>query len=164
MSSGELMNSRMEADNVLYEMINFTVTLTGNTTDTLITCKADSNVQPYVEIGGVQPSTSGTGLLLLTDSGANFPTLDSNASPTVWGLLLTVRDADPLYTPTLEVLIKPSASTDTISLRGNATTGITVNNNVAFSISSAGIDLDAAAASFVWRMRVTYKRLLSVKG
>lgn len=159
--SSELIPTAIETERVHYQSIDFTVVISGNTNTTLISCKADCGIQPYVEIGGAQPSTSGTGLLLLTDAGANFPTLYSAADPAVWGLLVSVKDANPLYSPTLEILSKPSASTDTVSLRGTATTGVTASGNLALSVSSAGLDFDAAVATFKWRMRITYKRVLN---
>lgn len=155
-------NAGLERGKLLYDFIMVTATLSNTAaSDVNIKTASDDGSQAYAEIGAVQPSTSGTGLLLLTDSGANFPAFDSNADPTVWGMLITCKDADPTFTPIIEVKKKPSAATDTITLRGTSSTGITASKNIAFSISSAGIDLDAGAATYTWTFLVYYKRILN---
>jgi hypothetical protein len=159
----EFGNAGLQGGKIAYDTITATVTLS-NTAASDVNIKTASDVQgvqAYAEIGAVQPSTSGTGLLLLTDSGANFPTLDSNADPTVWGVLVTCKDADTTFNPIIQVLRKPSAATDTISLRGTSTTGVTASKNIAFSISSAGIDLDSGASTYSWTFLITYKRILN---
>lgn len=153
--------NRGQSDLARYATLDFQVKLNGNTNAALITCQCDVNsFVPYVEIGGVQPSTSGTGLLYLLDAGANFPTLDSNASPCVWAFLLMVGDADSTYIPVVEILRDTSSSTNTISPRGNSVSGVTLSNNIAFSISSLGLDLDNLITTYEFCLRVTYKRLI----
>lgn len=150
-----------QTDLARYASFEFQVKLLGNivSADRKVQCDVNSFV-PYIEIGGVQPSTSGTGLLYLQDAGANFPTLDSDASPAVWAFLLLVGDADPTFQPVVEILRDTSGSTNTIAARGNAFSGVTLSNNVSMAITSAGMNL-ALTVTYEFVLRVTYKRLIN---
>lgn len=143
------------------------VIIRGNTNDTLIAPVTNAGgVVAYVEIGGVQPSTSGTGLLYLQDADANFGALDSNADPSSIGLLVLCGDArTPVAVatgsapePVLEVLRKPSAATLTITNRGGSTNGVTTSKNLAFTISCAGLDFDSGVTNYEFLFRVVYAR------
>lgn len=156
----EYISSGLESGNRQKMVILPTIQLSGSTTPANVSCKSDTyDVVPYVEINGVQPSTSGTGLLYLQDSGATFPTLDSDADPAVWGLLILCRDADPNYPPIVEYLFAGGV-TNTMTRRGVSTTGVTVNKNLAFSFSSAGANL-SGNNTYNLQLRITYKRILS---
>ena len=146
------------------------VVIKGNTNDTLIKPKTnDRGIYAYVEIGGVQPSTSGTGSLLLLDADANFGTLNSNADPSTIGLLFLTGDAETpvatsvglIYEPVLEVLRKPSAATLTITNRGGSTNGVTTSRNLAFTISCAGLDFDSGVTDYEFLFRVNYARRIN---
>jgi hypothetical protein len=158
---GEFLSSGIELSNREKVVIYPTIQLVGSTTPANVYCKTDTvDIVAYVEINSVQPSTSGTGLLFLQDSGATFPTLDSDADPTVWGLLCLVRDADPLYPPIVEYLFAGGV-TNTMTRRGVSTTGVTLNRNLAFSFSSAGSNL-SGNNTYNLQLRITYKKLLGI--
>lgn len=153
-----------------YGELYFTTVIYGNTNDTLIVPRSDQpGIYAYAEIGGVQPSTSGTGLLYLQDADANFPALDSNADPSSFGILILAGDAAaPVAVglpaagyspqPVLQLLRGPAGVTATLSNRGGGTDGVTTSGNLAFSVSCAGADFDAAIAPFEFFWRVVYKR------
>ena len=156
-----------------YQEIFVQCVVKGNTNDTLIKVKTDfPGIYGYCEIGGVQPSTTGVGALLLQDADANFPAFDSNADPSSFGLLFLVGDAEtPVATsvglvvePQLQVIKKPSAATLTITNRGGSTNGVTTSKNLAFNISCAGVDFDAAIADFEFLFKVVYRRKLNAVG
>lgn len=158
--SFESYSSSIEEWNRKTGKIEFDVFLNGNTNVTLLKSSTSvTDVVSYVEINATQPSTGGSGLLYLQDSDANFPTLDSNADPTVWSLLALVKDADDKFLPTCEVIEQPSGVTTTVSRRGGGTDGVTSNKNLSFSFSSAGLDLDSAVTDYRFRLRITYKKL-----
>lgn len=160
--SFESSSSGIELEQRITRTICVKVILDGSATPTLVKCSSDTyDVVPYVAINGVQPSTSGTGLLFLQDAGANFPTLTSSVSPAVWGLLLLVKDANAYWEPTVEIYPSTTSGlTTTITLQGTGGTGVTALKNLAFSFSSAGATL-SAANQYVIQMRITYKCLAS---
>lgn len=155
--SYEFISTGLEAAQRKTRILNFKIVLTGSATPTLVTAFSDTtDVVPYLQINGVQPSTAGTGLLFLQDSGANFPALDSTTAPTVWGLLILCKDADKNFVPTFEFVVQPAGTVQTLTLRGVTNTGVTANLNIAASISSATTNL-TAAVTYTYQIRLTYK-------
>lgn len=135
------------------------ITLIGNTVATSVRCLSDTeDIIPYIQINGVQPSTTGAGLLFLQDSGANFPTLDSTTDPTIWGLLLMVRDANPLYRPYIRAIWEDPGIATVFTLCGASSTGVTASRNLAWSMSTAGADM-TTNTTFTFQLEIIYRCL-----
>lgn len=171
MSAPYQFNSGIADAIVQWQQVTFQVIINGNTNDTLIKPQTDApGIYAYCEIGGVQPSSAGTGLLFIQDTGTNYPAFDSNANPSSFGLLLLTGDAfDPSSTtvapsPSFELLRSPAGAVVTLSPNGDSTTGVTASNNLAFSCVCAGLDFDSAITSYEFLFRVNYKRAINQPG
>jgi len=163
MASPFLKSGPIETQNIQIRRIAVKVTLIGNTVKTSIYGNTDTpDTRAYVEINGVQPSTSGTGALFLEDAGATFGTLDSDAAPSTIGILLKVGDAIELVKAEVPTLtISSNAMTaGVITKAGASTTGVTASNNIAFVVSGTNLDLDADVSNHIFWVDVTYKAKL----
>ncbi len=163
MSAPFLKSGPIETQNIQLKRIAVKCTLVGSTTAANIYGNTDTaDTRAYVEIGGVQPSTSGTGALLLEDSDANFGTLDSNAAPSTVGVLLKVGDALGIVSATVPTLTISSAqmTAGVVSLKGASTTGVTASNNIALLVSCTTLDLDSAIENHSFWVDVVYKSKL----
>lgn len=167
--SAPYQNNTGIADGIVqYQQLLFQAIIKGNVVAANIVPQTDQpGIIAYTEIGVTQPTTGGTGLLFLQDGGANFPVFVNNANPSTFGVLLLVGDAfDPVGNtfpaPVLEALRVPVGVTATISPNGDTTTGVTLSNNLAFSISCAGANFNAANVSFEFLFRLTYKRSINL--
>ena len=142
---------------------------------TLLSAVSDANVRGYtgtqdhnlyLEIGGVQPSSAlaQTSVSYLADSGATFPTLDSNAAPAVIGSVIYCQDADILVLQEVPTALITSATmtAGVVSKRGASTTGISVSYNICTSISCTTLDLESAAATSTFYLRTIWKSRLAV--
>jgi hypothetical protein len=115
------------------------ITLKGNTTAASIAAYSDrpDGVVPYVETSA-QPTPE--------DSGHGFPTLDSNAAPSVMGVLVLDGSFKELVNVEVLNITSGSMTAGVVTKRGASSTGVTENGNLSFSISCTGLDLDAAVA------------------
>ena len=112
---------------------------------------------PYVE-SSVQPTPA--------DTGANFPTLDSNAAPSTFGVVVYVQDAARiLRVETLPLTISSAQMTAGVTalanLYGASNTGVTASKNLAFVVSCTGLDLDSAIQNHVFDLMIHYESDLS---
>lgn len=157
-SDVELADSSLEASRLRYREVNALATLYGNTTAASIAGGSDvTNIKVYVESSG-QPTP--------VDSGANFGTLDSNAAPSVIGILvltgLTVATGNALRVVNVEIpalsITSASMTAGVVSLKGASSTGVTASGNIAFTVSCTGLDLsvDAAIANSSFNVIVSY--------
>lgn len=115
----------------------------------------------YLEIGGVQPSSSvaATSLLYLADSDAGFPSLDSNAAPAVIGSVIYCENTNLIVVQEVPTALISSASMSAgvVTKRGASSTGISASKNLCTSISCTGLDLESAAGTHTFFLHTIWK-------
>jgi hypothetical protein len=120
--------------------INTKITIVANTTDASIKAYSDlgSAVTVYKEGDTV------------SDSDAQFGTLDTDAAPGVFGVLVNCQDAFRIN--------KIEVPVDSIS-SATMTAGVTSSNNIAFTVSCTNLDPDADTATTTFNLVIKYKAL-----
>lgn len=117
----------------------------------------------YIEISDTQPSSSVavSSLLYLADSGANFPTLDSDAAPAVIGSVIYAGNAGSLIVQEVPTSLITSATmtAGVVSKYGASNTGISVSKNICTSISCTGLDLVGGTATSTFWLHTLYKSI-----
>lgn len=154
-------SSSIETQNVFVKKDTAKIVLVGSTVLTNLNAYSDvTDIIPYVEINGVQPTPA--------DTGAALPTLDSNASPTIFGVVDYCQDAQYLidaYIPLSSAYditgatAYPTVTATAVTWYGASRTGITVSKNISLACSLTGLDLDAAINNYSVTILITYKSL-----
>lgn len=130
-------------------------TITGNTSDA---SSAATTCNPAFKIFIEEGSDSGSDSSF--DSGATFsPSLDDDADPAIVGFLGMVGDALEVYcVQTQEVFANSDLTYGTAVLCGASSTGVTLSKNIAYTLSMAGVDIDADTHVQRFTQEVFYRK------
>lgn len=143
-------NAGLEAARLAVREIVAMITVYGNTVVASITAGTNvTGVIPYVEAAG-QPTP--------VDSGANFGTLESGADPSTVGILALTGTASriiDIYVPT-QGIVSAVMTTGAITKKGDSSTGVTASGNIAFVVSCAGLQIDAAITNHSFPVVIQY--------
>jgi hypothetical protein len=130
--------------------INTKITIVANTTDASIKAYSDlgSAVTVYKEGDTV------------SDSDAQFGTLDTDAAPGVFGVLVNCQDAfriNKIEVP-VDSISSATMTAGVVAWKGGGD-GVTSSNNIAFTVSCTNLDPDADTATTTFNLVIKYKAL-----
>ncbi len=132
----------------------FVVTLNGSATLANITTSTDvgaAGAKVYAEtISGTQPT-------ITEDTGANFVAIDSEAAPSVVGILVRCGDALRMIgKPRVTVVSSATMTAGVSTLAGTSLSGVTALGNLAFTVSCTTLDLDSGTATTTFLVEFWY--------